>query len=477
MRRLKIAMISSFSVAGAAIFSPLAAADAPALTAEQQKNVDRLIERALADDTAYQVLESLTTEIGPRLAATEAEARARDWGVAKFKALGFKKARIETFEMPSWSRVSESAEIVSPFPQKLVVTALGNSISTPQGGLSGEVVRFETLTELQRAPIEGLEGKIVFVDEKMTRTQDGSGYGVAVAKRSGAANEASKRGAAASVIRSVGTDSHRNPHTGVMRYEDDITPIPIAALSNPDADQLARAIALSGGEPVVISLDLQTKKVDAAQSGNVIGEIEGKTDELIVVGGHIDSWDLGPGVIDDGAGIAITMAAARLVGELQGKPARTIRVVMWGAEEVGLYGAKAYAAAHADEIDKHVLAAESDFGAGRIYQLRTRFGDEMTPKAQPFFDALRPLGVGPGSNMASGGPDVSPLRSAGVPVLDLAQDGTDYFDLHHTPDDTLDKVDPEALKQNVAAWAVMIYLASETPGGFRDPALTPDAEN
>ncbi len=199
MRRLKIALLSSFAVAGVAILSPAAAADAPQLTAEQQETVDRLIARAFGDDTAFDVLESLTTEVGPRLAGTDAEARARDWGVKKFKELGFADARVETYQMPAWSRVSESAAIVSPFPQSLAVTALGNSVSTPQGGLSGEVVRFETLTELQRAPMQGLEGKIVFVDEKMTRTQDGSGYGVAVAKRSGAANEASKRGAIAAV--------------------------------------------------------------------------------------------------------------------------------------------------------------------------------------------------------------------------------------------------------------------------------------
>lgn len=446
--------------------SPAFAADA-ALTSNDRKAVDALIETALADGRAYQIVESLTTEVGPRLGGSDAEARAREWGAAKMKQMGFKNVRIETYEMPAWSRISESAAIVSPFPQALHATALGNSVSTPEGGIKAEVVRFETLTALQQAPLTGLEGKIVFVDEKMTRTQDGSGYGVAVAKRTEATYEAARRGAVAAVIRSVGTDSHRNPHTGMMGIKKGETAVPAAALSNPDADQLARALTLAKG-PVVLELDLQTARVDKAVSGNVIGEIPGRTDELIVIGGHLDSWDLGTGAVDDGAGIAITLAAAKLVDEMKGKPGRTIRVVMWGAEEVGLHGAKAYAEAHKNELSRHALAAESDFGAGKIWSMQTKFGEASLPKAKIFAEALRPLGVGPGDNSASGGADVSPLRDAGVPVIDLNQDGTDYFDLHHTPDDTLDKIDPAALKQNVAAWAAMLYLAAESPGGFRD---------
>ncbi|MHA7872746.1 MAG: M20/M25/M40 family metallo-hydrolase, partial [Hyphococcus sp.] len=221
---------------------------------------------------------------------------------------------------------------------------------------------------------------------------------------------------------------------------------------------------------VTVRLDLQVEWREQTTSGNVIGEIPGKSDELIVIGGHLDSWDLGTGAVDDGAGIAITTAAAKLVGDLRGKPQRTIRVIMWGAEEVGLHGARAYATAHADELDRHILASESDFGAGRIYQLDTRFGDSALPKATVMAGRLRRLAIGQGPNAAFGGPDVSPLRAAGVPVVTLRQSGWDYFDLHHTADDTLDKVDPEALRQNVAAWAAMIYMASELPGGFRDAA-------
>lgn len=453
--------------AALALFATAASADGPQLSAKDRAEIEKLAAKALSDDRAFQILESLTTEIGPRLGGSEAEARAREWGAAKLRALGFSNVRIEPFEMPAWSRIAESAEIIAPFPQQLHVTALGNSPSTKEGGVEGEIVRFASLKDLERAPMTGLEGKIVFVDEGMIRAQDGSGYGAAVAKRSAAAYEAQKRGAIAALIRSVGTDSHRNPHTGNMSIREGEMPAPAAALSNPDADQLARAIRLSHA-PVRVRLDLQTTRVAAAPGGNVVGEIPGRTDEVIVIGGHLDSWDLGTGAVDDGAGIAITVAAAKLIDEMKGKPGRTIRVVMWGAEEVGLHGAKAYAEAHKDEAGKIDLVAESDFGAGRIWQLRTKFGEASLAKAKLFAEALAPLGVIAGDNTANAGADGGQLVKLGVPAIDLRQDGTDYFDFHHTPDDTLDKVDPEALRQNVAAWAVMLYLAAETPGGFRD---------
>ncbi len=443
------------------------AAPSPALTPEQARTVDRLIDQGLKNDLAWEVLESLTTEVGPRLGGSEAEARARDWGAAKLKSLGFKNVKIETFEMPYWERVSERAEIVSPFPQPLSLTALGGSIGTPEGGLEGEVVRFGTLPELQAAPLTGYEGKIIFVDEPMARTQDGSGYGMAVRKRGLAAVEAGKRGAAAALIRSAGTDYHRNPHTGGATFRGGATAVPTAALANPDADQLTRVLKRANG-PVIVNLELVVNTRETVTSGNVIGEIPGKTNEIIVIGGHLDSWDLGTGAIDDGAGIAITTAAAKLVGDLNGKPTRTIRVVMWGSEEVGVYGGSAYAEAHADEIDRHVVAAESDFGAGRIYQFSTRFGESALPKATPMANALRRLAITPGDNNAYGGADIGAIMRLGVPAVTLAQSGWDYFDLHHTPDDTLDKVDPEALRQNVAAWAAFIYMASEMEGGFRD---------
>ncbi len=449
--------------------SAAAAQTAPAaapFSQAQVKNAERLIARGLEDGLAYELVESLTTEVGPRQGGTEAEARARVWSAAKLKSLGFSNVRIETYDMPAWTRTSESASIVSPFPQPLALAALGNSPSTPEGGVRGEVARFGTLAALKAAPLKGFEGKIIFVDEPMTRTQDGSGYSVAVAKRSAAAVEAARRGAAAALIRSVGTDSGRFPHTGNMRLAPDAPLAPAAALSNADADLLASAVARAKG-PVNVALEIKAAYTEKAPSGNVIAEIPGRTKEVVVIGGHLDSWDLGTGALDDAAGLAITTAAAKLIDALPGKPKRTIRVVYWGAEEVGLWGAKAYAEQRKAELGAHFVAAESDFGTGRIWKLDTRFGPQAEGVTKQILDVLRPLGVGPGDNEAGGGADVGPLREAGVPVIDLNQDGSTYFDYHHTANDTLDKIDRDALKQNVAVWAATIYLLAESPASLR----------
>ncbi len=446
------------------------------LTPELKRAADGLIDRALESDLGYRIVEDLTTEVGPRLAGTPEEARARSWAVAMLKDLGFDRVREEPFKVKLWTRNAERAEITEPFPQPVRVTALGNSVATPEGGVEAEVVRFQTLEDLKDAAPDSLTGKIVFVDEFMTRTQDGTGYGVAVRKRSGAAIEGAKRGAVAALIRSVGTSSHRFPHTGGMRYGEGISPIPIGALSAPDADQLARAMAR---DTVRMRLVLDVKgggragpawegpESELAPSANVVADIVGETDEIVLVGAHLDSWDLGTGAVDDGAGVGIVTAAAKLVGDLPGKPKRTIRVVLFGSEEVGLVGARAYAEAHKGDLANHVVAAESDFGARKIWRMQTRWSEDKRFKAKAFFRVLDRLGIAPGNNQAFGGPDMTFLRQAGVPVVSLNQNGWDYFDLHHTPDDTLDKIDPAEMAQNVAAYAAFIYLASELDGGFR----------
>ena len=440
------------------------AAAAEELDKETVREANTLISRSLDSSVGYDIINSLTTEVGPRLAGSEAEARARDWAVAKFKTLGFKNVRIEPFSVDYWERHVESAEIVSPFPQKLHITTLGGSVATKPGGVTGQIVRFASLKALIDAPMAGLAGKIVFVDEYMTRTQDGSGYGVAVRKRSGAANEAGKRGAIAALIRSVGTDQHRFPHTGQMNYAKQIPKVPIAALSAPDADQLQRA--LLQGE-VEVKLSLEVESLGPRQSGNVIGEIPGETDEIVIIGGHLDSWDLGTGAVDDGAGIGITLGAAAMILDLKRKPQRTIRVVMFGSEEVGLVGAKAYAEAYKTELDKHVIGAESDFGGGKIWRFDTRFGKDKLHFAAAIQAVLGPLGIALGDNSASGGPDMGPMRALGMPVATLKQNGWDYFDLHHTANDTFDKIKPEDIAQNVAAYAAFAWMAANLDGHFR----------
>jgi len=313
----------------------------------------------------YDITESLTTEVGPRLAGTPAEARARDWALAKFRAIGLENVRVEPFTIPGWVRGEETAQIIAPYPQDMVITSLGGSVATPAGGIEAPIAYFESFEALEQAPAGGLEDKIVFISGLMEKAHDGAGYGPANRKRRSGATEAGKRGALAVVIRSVGTDSHRFAHTGQMRYAEDVKPIPIGALSAPDADQLERI--LQSGETIEMKLTLTPRGTGDQISGNVIGEIVGteRPDEIVLISGHLDSWDLGTGAIDDGAGIGISAGAAQVIIEAGLKPKRTIRVVAFGAEEVGLLGGRAYVEQHKDELAKHMLATESDFGAGQ----------------------------------------------------------------------------------------------------------------
>lgn len=414
------------------------------------------------DNYAWDITEGLTTEVGPRLAGTEAEARARDWGVKKLSALGFANARIEAFDMPVWVRGHESAEIVAPFPQPMVVAALGNSASTGPGGVTADIVAFDSVDALTAASDNLVRGKIVFIDHAMPANQDGSGYSQFGAPRRQGPSLASKKGALAIVVRSIGTDRHRNPHTGVMAFDNGVKPIPAGALSNPDADQMLRI--LKRGQPVRMKLVLESR-VFSGQSGNVIAELPGRDPSLppILVSGHLDSWDQGTGAIDDGAGVAIAAAAAKRIMDA-GRPLRTIRVVWFGAEEVGLFGGEDYRKRHGKE--PHYALIESDFGADRIWKVDSKLGDARKTEAEAIGKALAPLGIVTGSFTKAEGSDIGPMLDDGHPGVGLSQDGTRYFDLHHTPDDTLDKIDPAQLRQNVAAWTTVLAILS---GGIEEP--------
>jgi len=435
------------------------------LSPSQLRTVERLRAAALQDDNAWNIVESLVTEVGPRLAGSEAEARAREWAVRMLREQRFSNIRVENFTIPYWDATREEVSVVSPTRQRLVVAALGGSPSTPQGGLEAEIVRFTSMAQLEAAPNSAVAGRIVFIDERMTRAQDGSGYGAAVAKRGRCAPVAQSKGAVACLIRSVGTDPHRFAHQGGSSRQAQGASLPAAAISPADADLLARLVA--SGRSVRVNINIEADIRENAPSGNVIAEIRGRErpEEIVILAAHLDSWDLGQGAIDDGAGVAIVTAAARLIRDLPQRPRRTIRILLAGAEENGVHGGAAYARAHANEI--HVVGAESDFGAGRVWRFRSRFADTALPHARAIQRQLAPLGIILGDNAASGGADIGDLRTAGMPVVDLSQDGLDYFDYHHTADDTLDKIDPEALRQNVAAFAIFAYLAAENDWDFR----------
>lgn len=410
-------------------------------------------------DTGYDIVEGLTTEVGQRLAGTEAEARARDWAVAHLKALGFANVHVEPFDMPVWVRGAESAEVIAPFPQKLVLAALGNSGATPEAGITAEIVGFPSLEALKAAPDAAVKGKIVFVWHRMTATQDGSSYGTYGPIRFSGPAIASQKGAAAILIRSIGTDHHRVAHTGVTDWSDGARPIPAAALTVPDAEQLERILAR--GRPVTLHLTLTPHMTGTHQSGNVIAEVPGTDPSagIVLIGGHLDSWDLGTGAIDDAAGVAITTAAAKSI--LDGPRARrTIRLVWFGAEEPGGFGGLAYAKAHAGE--KHALTAEADFGGDKVWSFRASLAQPKSALRDDLAAHLNLIGVEPRPGDAHGGTDVGPMVQKGTPVIDLAQDGTRYFEIHHTADDTLDKIDPAQLAQAIEAWSIMLRTIVDT---------------
>ena len=418
---------------------------------------------ALEDDrVALSITEGLTTWVGPRQAGTQAEARARVWAKAELTRLGFAKVRIENFDMPTWVRGEESATITEPVPVKLAITALGNSGATPPEGMEAEVIYFASLADLEAAPNTTVKGKIAFVSHAMKATQDGSSYGYFGQVRRQGPEVASKKGAVAIIIRSIGTDYHRNPHTGNTNFSEGVVAIPAAAISIPDAENLERLIA--GGKPMRIKLLLTPKNIGMQQSGNVVAEVVGKDSSLppIVIACHLDSWDLATGASDDAAGCGIITAAAKIVMD-SGKPQRTIRVLWAGAEEVGIWGGKDYALKHS--ATKHSLAMESDFGADRVWQAKFSLPDSAKALREKLVVELAKIGVGSSAEKAGGGADVGPIIAAqNLSVIDLNQDGTRYFDLHHTPDDTFDKIDPAQIRQNVAAWVTVLCEVSNYQG-------------
>ena len=448
---------------------PLAAA---LLSISQQSNAlpppPPASQMAQTDTLAYAIVEGLTTEIGPRQGGTEAEQRARDWAFAKLKSLGFANVREEKFDMPTWVRGEEKAWVISPFQMPMAITALGNSGSTGETPMEGEIVYFATYDALASADVSQIAGKIVFVDHQMQRTQDGSSYGQFGRARFVGPNVAAKKGAKAIIIRSIGTDNHRNPHTGNTNFEPGVTAIPAGAISNPDADNLVRQVKLAKApKPLTVKLLLTPKNLGQQKSGNVIAEVVGSNAALppIVIACHLDSWDLATGAFDDASGCGIITAAAKHVA-MSAKPKRTIRLLWAGAEEVGIWGGKAYGAAYKDQ--PHALAMESDFGADRVWRVDFKLPESAKPLVDAIAAGLAPLGIVRGSDPASGGADVGAIIEAqGLGIIDLQQDGTRYFDLHHTPDDTLDKIDPEQMRQNVVAWATVLELVANYEGELK----------
>lgn len=458
--------------AGALYLALLAAAltaDAAGFGRDELAAARALRDRALAGNEAYALVESLTTEVGPRLAGSPGDRAAIEWARRNLQRLGVAGVRMQELPVAHWVRGEATLAVTTPFPQPLAVAALGGGIGTPDEGLQAPVAMVSDVAALQALPRERVAGRIVYFSQRTERTRDASGYSRAVRSRTEGASAAAALGAVAVVIRSIGTSNERFAHTGFVRYRIDSPRIPAVAISNPDADLLERQLA--GGREVRLDLLVTARNLPQVRSANVIAELPG-TDpngEIVLLGAHLDSWDLGQGALDDASGVGIVMAVARLLRDVQPAPRRTIRIVLFAAEEFGLTGANAYALAESPMLERHAIAMEADLGAGPVWQLSSRVPPDALPLVREVHGIVAPLGVALGDNEATGGPDLGPLRRQGVPVLAPRLDATRYFDVHHTANDTLDKVDRAALDQSVAVFAVSAYLAARAPGWGRLP--------
>ncbi len=424
-----------------------------------------LAQKAQDTSLALEIATDLTTEIGARLYGSDSEKRAAEWAVKRFLEYGFDKVWTESFPVENgWKRGLETASVTSPAPQSLVITALGGSVATPAEGIEAEIALFKTIDAMLEQPEGSLTGKIAVV----TQAMEIGGYAkISGPIRGEGPSEAARRGAIAFLMRSAGTDNDRMAHTGATSYLPDVPRIPAAALSVPDAQQLDRLSERF--DSIRIKLLLTPQNLGTVTSQNVIAEITGseRPDEIVLLGAHLDSWDLGTGAIDDGAGVGIVMAAAKLIRDLPQAPKRTIRVVLFGAEEIGIVGGRFYAESHADELSSHIVATEADAGQGPVRTMNIGLGNPLDPTLTTIRNALKPLGIQAGRSKSSGGPDIGPMHRKGVPAIGLSMDTDDYFDLHHTANDTIDKIAPERINQSAAAFVTLAYLASELGGYYR----------
>jgi len=446
------------------LLSTIAISQLPA-NSDPFETASKLAQKAMETSLALEIATDLTTEIGPRLYGSEGEKRAVAWAAKRFEEYGFDKIWTEPFPVDrGWERGAETASVTHPAPQNLVVTALGGSVPTPPSGIEAEIALFKQMQDLLDQPEGSLAGKIAVVTQPMGIGQYSRISGPI---RGDGPSEAAKRGAIAFLMRSAGTSNNRLAHTGATRYAAGIPRIPAAAISVPDAEQLDRLAERY--ESIRIKLLLTPRELGTVTSQNLIAEIKGseRPDEIVLLGAHIDSWDLGTGAIDDGAGVGVVMAASKLIRDLPQPPKRTIRVVLFGAEEIGIYGGNYYVEKHRDELSQHIIAVESDAGQGPVHTFNIGVGNPLDPTLSSIRDALRPLGVKPGRAKSRGGPDIAPMSKVGVPVAGLDMFTDDYFDLHHTANDTIDKIVPERINQSAAAYVTFAYLASELGGYYR----------
>ena len=428
---------------------------------EYRARAARIIGAALTSDHAYRRLAHLTDRIGHRLSGSNNLARAIEWALAEMKRDGLENVRAEKVMVPHWVRGAESLELTGPVSRRLSMLGLGNSVGTPPAGITAEAVVVRSFDELD-ALGERARGKIVVYNVPFTT------YGATVQYRGAGASRAARYGALAALVRSVSPVSLQTPHTGAMNYAEGQPKIPAAAITIEGAELLQRMQERS--ERPVLRLKMEAHFLPDAESANVVAELKGseKPDEIVLISGHFDSWDVGQGAHDDGGGCIAAWEALRLLKELGLRPRRTIRVVLYTNEENGLRGGNAYRDAHRAELGKHVLAIESDSGVYR--PVGFGLNEAAPPQARAdieeiarLLSGIRAARIAPNG----GGADIGPIMREGVIGMSLDVDGSRYFDIHHTEADTLDKVDPQELAHCVAALAVMAYTVADMPHALK----------
>jgi carboxypeptidase Q len=441
------------------------------LPASLQSDLRRIVAMARQDRGAYQKLAYLTDQIGRRLSGSGSLDRALTWAADTMKRDGHENVVIEPVMVPHWVRGAESAELVTPLQRSVRVLGLGGTVA---GDVTGPVMVVSSWQDLEQRKAQAAGAIVLFNVAMPTWTEvNGSGYGDVVPYRGKGAIEAAKLGAVAVLVRSVTARSLATLHTGAMRYVDEVKKIPAAAVSVEDAEMLAR---MTNSGPVTMKLQLQSQKLPDVKSGNVIGEIRGSQfpDQIVLIGAHIDSWDVGQGAHDDGAGCVHMMQALTIIRKLGLKPKRTIRVVLFTNEENGVRGAKAYSEAHVAELSRHVAAMESDSGGFAPLGFELEMAESSSEKqkvtamaymksiaaAIPELHLVR-------NRVGHSGTDVEPLVAGGAVGIGLGVDGRTYFDIHHTDADTLDKVDPATLADGVAAVAAMAFALADMPESIR----------
>lgn len=435
-----------------------AAPPTPAWLTPYQPALERILAttKDAGGNFAWDRLAMMTDTFGPRLSGSPNLEAALRWSRDEMRKDGLENVRLEPAMVPQWIRGDESLEILEPFPNKVPMLGLGGSVSTRAEGVAGELLIVKSFDELTARKDEAA-GKIVLFNVVYTN------YGETVRYRGAGASAAAKVGAIAALVRAVGPPGMRTPHTGAMNYEKDVPKIPTAAIPTEDADRFDRMV--KRGQKVVLRLKMDAHFLDDAPSANLVGELTGseKPEEVVLLGCHIDSWDPGTGAMDDGGGCVVTWEAVRILKNLGLKPKRTVRVVLFTNEENGGAGGRAYRDAHMAELGKHVLALESDSGVFRPRGFGFTGSDAARKTLTEIASLLKPLGadaIGP----AGGGADIGPsVAAAQIPSASLEVDGSKYFLLHHTPADTVDKLEPRDLADNAAAIAFLAYVVADLP--------------